>query len=140
MADNYETGMIVRREVLGDAHVDRAVADSVVARWVTPGYAAAHPDTVEFLREMVAATPAAGYAGACAAVEDMDLRADLPRIAAKTLVIAGADDPATPPPHAEAIAAGIPGARLEILADAAHLATYQQAEAANRLIVEALDG
>jgi 3-oxoadipate enol-lactonase len=122
------------------AHGTAAVADAVVSRWVTPGYAAANPETTAYLRDMIAATPAAGYAGACAAIEDMDLRADLGRIAAPTLVIAGADDPATPPAHGEAIAAGIPAARLEILADAAHLGTFEQADAANRLIVEALDG
>jgi pimeloyl-ACP methyl ester carboxylesterase len=37
------------------------------------------------------------------------------------------------------IADGIAGARFEVLADAAHLATDQQPDAANRLIVEALD-
>ena len=117
-----------------------AVANAVVARWVTPGFAAAHPGTLGRLRDMVAATPAIGYAGSCAAIEEMDLRGDLPGITAPTLVIAGADDPATPPPHGAAIAAAIPGARLELLPDAAHLATYEQAGAANQLILEALDG
>ncbi|WP_433717848.1 3-oxoadipate enol-lactonase [Actinoplanes sp. CA-051413] len=117
-----------------------AVADAVVARWVTPGYAAAHPDEVRRLRDMVAATPAIGYAGACAAIEDMDLRPDLPGVTAPTLVVAGADDPATPPAHGAAIAAAIPGARLEVVADAAHLASFEQAATANRLILEALDG
>lgn len=117
-----------------------AIAEAVVARWVTPGFAAERPETVARLRKMVAATPPIGYAGACAAIEEMDLRADLPRISAPTLVLAGADDPATPPPHGAAIAAAIPGARLEILAGAAHLATYEQPDTANRLILEALDG
>jgi len=117
-----------------------AVADAVVARWVTPGYAAAHPGQVRRLRDMVAATPAIGYAGACAAIEDMDLRPDLPGVTAPTLVVAGADDPATPPAHGAAIAAAIPGARLEVVADAAHLASFEQAATANRLILEALDG
>jgi 3-oxoadipate enol-lactonase len=122
------------------AHGTGAIADAGVARWVTAGFAAAHPDTTKLLRDMIAATPATGYAGACAAIEDMDLRPDLARIGAPTLVIAGADDPATPPAHGALIADGIPGARFEILADAAHLATYQQSDAANRLILEALDG
>jgi 3-oxoadipate enol-lactonase len=117
-----------------------AIADGVVARWLTPGYAAAHPGEVAMLRAMVADTPADGYAGACAAIEDMDLRADLPRIGAPTLVLAGADDPATPPEHGALIAAAVPGARLTVLRDAAHLATWQQAQIANRLILEALDG
>jgi 3-oxoadipate enol-lactonase len=117
-----------------------AVADAVVARWVTPAFAAARPDATAGLREMVAATPPIGYAGACAAIEDMDLRADLPGIRARTLVIAGADDPATPPEHGAAIARGIPGARFAVLENAAHLGTYEQAAVANRLILEALDG
>jgi 3-oxoadipate enol-lactonase len=117
-----------------------AVADAVVARWVTPGYAAAHPGEVRRLRDMVAATPGIGYAGACAAIEEMDLRPDLPGITAPTLVVAGADDPATPPAHGAAIAAAIPGARLEVVAGAAHLASFEQAPTANRLILEALDG
>jgi 3-oxoadipate enol-lactonase len=117
-----------------------SVAEAVVSRWVTPGFAAAHPGEVRRLREMVAATPPAGYAGACAAVEQMDLRPDLPRIVAPTLVVAGADDPATPPAHGAAIAEAIPGARLVIVPGAAHLATLEQAPTANRLILEALDG
>jgi len=117
-----------------------AVAGAVVARWLTPGYAAAHPDETARLREMIAATPAVGYAGSCAAIEEMDLRADLARIRARTLVIAGADDPATPPEHGAAIAAAIPGARFAIIQNAAHLGTYEQAAVANRLILEALDG
>ncbi|MEU8612569.1 alpha/beta fold hydrolase, partial [Actinoplanes sp. NPDC048791] len=59
---------------------------------------------------------------------------------APTLVVAGADDPATPPAHGAAIAAAIPGARLEVVAGAAHLASFEQAATANRLILEALDG
>ncbi|GAA2601351.1 3-oxoadipate enol-lactonase [Winogradskya consettensis] len=116
-----------------------AVADAVVARWVTVGFAQEHPREVVRLRGMIAATPPVGYAGACAAIEDMDLRADLPRITAPTLVISGAEDPATPPSHGSAIAAAIPGARLEVLSPAAHLATYEQADEVNRLLLEAFD-
>ncbi|MEU7901489.1 3-oxoadipate enol-lactonase [Actinoplanes sp. NPDC049118] len=128
------------RAALVRAEGTAAVAAAVVDRWVTAGYAAAHPEVVGRLRDMVAATPAIGYAGACAAVEQMDLRPDLPGIRAPTLVVAGADDPATPPAHGAAIAAAVPGARLEVLADAAHLASFEQAATANRLILEALDG
>jgi 3-oxoadipate enol-lactonase len=65
--------------------------------------------------------------------------ADLPAITAPTLVIAGAQDPATPPEHAERIVAGIPGARLEVLDPAAHLANVEQPEAVTRLILEHLE-
>jgi 3-oxoadipate enol-lactonase len=116
----------------------RAVADAVLGRWVTPGFAARHPDRVAELRAMLEQTPAMGYAGCCAAIEHMDLRASLPSISAPTLVIAGADDPATPPSHAELIAAGIPGARLIVVPDAAHLAAVEQPEAVTRLILDHL--
>jgi 3-oxoadipate enol-lactonase len=116
-----------------------AVAETVVSRWLTPGYAAAHPGEVRRLREMVAATPPLGYAGACAAIEQMDLRPDLPAIVAPTLVVAGADDPATPPAHGAAIAEAVPGARFVVVPGAAHLASHEQAATANRLILEALD-
>ncbi len=117
-----------------------AIADAGVGRWLTEGFRAERSDVARWLRGMIASIDDEGYAGACAAIERMDLVGQLPRIAAHTLVIAGAQDPATPPEHAERIAAGIPGARLEILDPAAHLANVEQPEAVTRLIVEHLQG
>lgn len=117
-----------------------AVAAAGVARWLTPGYAERHPDRAAFLRSMIAAVPAEGYAACCGAIERMDLLDVLPKITAPTLVIAGADDPATPPEgHADLIAAGIPGARLEIVPEAAHLGSYEQPGEFTRLILEHLE-
>jgi 3-oxoadipate enol-lactonase len=115
-----------------------AIADRVVERWLTPGFAAEHPDVRAGLRAMLAGTDASGYAASCGAVERMDLRGDLARIAAPTLVISGSDDPATPVEHQRLIAAAIPGARHEIVGPAAHLAAVEQPEAVNRLILEHL--
>jgi 3-oxoadipate enol-lactonase len=112
-----------------------AVADAVLDRWLTPGYAAGHPGRVRSLRAMLVATPAQGYADCCGVIERMDLRADLPGITAPTLVIAGAADPATPPSHAEEIVAGIRDARLWVLADAAHLAAAQRPDAVAALVL-----
>ncbi|MPY86239.1 MAG: alpha/beta fold hydrolase, partial [Actinophytocola sp.] len=63
---------------------------------------------------------------------------DLSSITTRTLVIAGAQDPATPPAHAELIAEAITGARLEVLDPAAHLANLEQAERFNALLLEHL--
>ena len=41
---------------------------------------------------------------------------------APTLVIGGAEDTALPPEHQRLIADAVPGARLELIADAAHIA------------------
>lgn len=117
-----------------------AVAADVVARWFTPGFAAAHPQVVDRMRAMVAATPAEAYAACCEAIEHMDLGDALPRITAPTLVIAGREDPATPPEHAEAIARRITGAQIRVLSPAAHLANLEQPDTVSRLVAEHLTG
>ncbi|MEV4808951.1 3-oxoadipate enol-lactonase [Micromonospora avicenniae] len=116
-----------------------AIADGVVARWFTPAYAATRPDVVDAHRAMLAATPADGYAACCEAIATMDLRDDLRQIEAPTLVVAGADDPATPVEHARAIVERIPQARLAVVEDAAHLANVEQPEQVSRLMSEHFD-
>ena len=114
------------------------IAASVVARWVTPGFAAGHPELLRRLQAMVADTSDEGYAACCEAIEAMDLRGLLPRISAPTLLIAGAEDPATPPVEAERIAARIPNAQVQVLSPAAHLASVEQPEAVTSLLVSHL--
>jgi 3-oxoadipate enol-lactonase len=114
------------------------IADGVVERWLTPDFAAEHPEMRADLRAMLAATDADGYAACCGAIERMDLREYLPRVSVPTLVISGSDDHATPVDHQRLIAETIPGARREIVAPAAHIAAVQQPEAVNRLILEHL--
>ena len=70
------------------------VADAVIARWFTTSWAAANPDAVARYRAMIAGTPAEGYAGCCEAITTLDVRDGLGSIAAPTLVISGAQDPA----------------------------------------------
>lgn len=54
-----------------------------------------------------------------------DVRARLPEIACPTLVVVGERDRETPPAYAEAIAAGIPGARLEVVPRAGHIVNLE---------------
>jgi 3-oxoadipate enol-lactonase len=115
-----------------------AVADAVVERWFTPGYAADNPQVVAGMRAMVADTPSVGYAGCCGAIERMDLEPELGSIGAPTLVIAGTNDPATPPAHAERIVAGIADSRMELV-HAAHLANYERPAEVTRLILSHLE-
>jgi 3-oxoadipate enol-lactonase len=124
-----ERAVLVRREGTG------AVADTVVARWFTPAFAEARPGVVAAIRADLAETPAEGYAACCEVVGAMDLRADLAAIRAPTLVIGAHDDPSTPPEHARAIAAGIPGARLVELPQGAHLVNVETPEVVTRLIL-----
>jgi 3-oxoadipate enol-lactonase len=103
-----------------------ALAPAVVGRWLTPGYAAEHPGLVARLEAMIAAADDEGYAGCCEAIAAMDLRADLGRITAPTLVVAAAEDPALPPEHQQVIADGIPEAELITVSPGAHLANLEQ--------------
>ena len=111
-----------------------SIADTVVGRWFTPAWAAAHPDVVAARRNEIADTSDAGYAACCRAIAAWDHRERLAAVAVPTLVIGGADDPSIPvEPHARTLVEGIPGARLEVL-PGAHLATIESAEQATRLI------
>jgi 3-oxoadipate enol-lactonase len=117
-----------------------SIAPTVAERWFTPAHRAADPAVLEWARAMIAATPDEGYIACCGAIERMDLRGDLPRITAPLLAIAGRDDPATPPPHLELIAAAVPHARLVLVEDAAHLANIDQPDIVNALLTEHLSG
>ncbi|MFJ4655751.1 3-oxoadipate enol-lactonase [Nocardia sp. NPDC088792] len=127
-----ERARIVRAEGI------QAISQSVVQRWFTPAWLAADPERTRDYEKMVAATPSEGYAACCAAIETMDIATRLPGITAPTLVISGAEDPATPPPHGRRIATEIPGASFEIVSPGAHLASAEQPAAVNDLILRHL--
>jgi 3-oxoadipate enol-lactonase len=128
-----------RAATVRQAGTPEAVADGVLARWFTEPYARGHPDVIARHRRMLSSTPAEAYASCCEAIAALDLRADLARIAASTLVIAGEQDPATPPAHGRTIAAAVPGARLEVLDGAAHLASVERASEVTGLIADHLN-
>jgi 3-oxoadipate enol-lactonase / 4-carboxymuconolactone decarboxylase len=116
------------------------IADAVLARWFTPAFAGTHPEVVAGARDMLLSVEPQGYAGCCNAIATMDLRADLAGVTAPTLVVAGADDPATPPEHAREIGRRIAGARVEVVPSAAHLANVEAPEAVTALLLEHLTG
>jgi 3-oxoadipate enol-lactonase len=75
-----------------------------------------------------------GYLGCCDAIAALDFSKDLGRITAPTLVIAGAADAGTPPAMSEAIARGIPDARLAVISGAAHLSAVEKPAEFNALV------
>ena len=102
------------------------IAEAVVSRWLTPPYAAGHPDLVARLQAMVVGCDDEGYAACAEVVAGIDLRDDLSRVTAPTLVVSGAEDQALPPAHQQAIADGIGGAELLTVSPGAHLANLEQ--------------
>jgi 3-oxoadipate enol-lactonase len=113
------------------------IASAVVARWLTAEYALSYREHVAALEAMLSATPQAGYAASCLAVRDNDLRGDVARIRAPTLVISGSADLPTPPADGQFLAAQIPGARFVELR-AAHLSNQELPEEFSALLCEFL--
>lgn len=116
-----------------------SIADAVLERWFTPEFRAARPETVEWAESMLRSTPAEGYAGCCEVLRDTDMRSRLGEIQATTLVVAGAEDPATTVDQAEEIHDSIQGARLVVVEGAAHLANIEQPEGVTREILNHLE-
>ncbi|WP_211489700.1 3-oxoadipate enol-lactonase [Georgenia thermotolerans] len=118
-----------------------AIWDGVVAGWFTETFA---DDAVrERMRQTFLAVEPEGYAQCCEAIAGMDLRPDLARVAGPVLVLAGRQDPATPPSMGEevvdAVLAGGGQARLELVDDAAHIAAVQRPATVTRLLLDHLD-
>ena len=112
-----ERAALVRGEGLA------GLAESANARWFTPGF------TVPVLVADHRSADPEGYAACCDALAAFDLRDRLPGITARTLLIAGREDPATPPAHLREIADAVPGAALVEIPGASHLAPAQCPEA-----------
>ncbi|MCZ4275028.1 MAG: bifunctional 3-oxoadipate enol-lactonase/4-carboxymuconolactone decarboxylase PcaDC [Rhodococcus sp. (in: high G+C Gram-positive bacteria)] len=113
-----------------------SLADAVTSRWFTSALAVRDPDLLARHRRMIADTPDEGYASCCEALAGWDNRADLGRITARTLIVAGEQDPATPPAEARILADGIARSTMHVLSPAAHLANVEQAGEVSRLILD----
>lgn len=115
------------------------LVDAVVERWFTAGFRKSGDAALEVVRRMILETPGEGYAGCCAAIRDMDLRDVIGGIRVPTLVVVGADDPATPPDKAREIRDRIRDAELEVIEDAAHLLNIEQPVVFNHLMIDFID-
>lgn len=115
-----------------------AIARTVEARYFSEGFRRDRPDVVARSMERFLATPRQGYLGCCDAIAALEYSALLPRIEAPTLVIAGGADLATPVAMSEAMARAIPGARLALIAGAAHLSAVEDPAEFARLVEDFL--
>src|SRR3979490_2946247 len=111
-----------------------AVADTVIAGWLTADFREREPVITANMKAMMLATPVAGYLACWEALSTLDNRELLPQIKSPTLVIAGRHDVSTPVAAGEFIRSQIPGASLTIL-DAAHISNVEQSHAFTDAVV-----
>jgi 3-oxoadipate enol-lactonase len=97
-----------------------------LTRWFSDGFNAEHGNEAQRVVDIFLATDRYAHAAACEALGGFDASAELGSIAAPTLVLVGDEDYATPPAMAEELAAGIPGARLELLLQTRHLSLVER--------------
>jgi 3-oxoadipate enol-lactonase len=116
-----------------------ALVETNMQRWFTEGFRKRAPEAIERMRKAFVATRVPGYIACCEAIRDMDFRASNPSIRAPTLVIVGAQDPATPPSAGEIIQKMIPGSKLASL-DAAHISNVEQPKEYTETVLNFLSG
>ena len=107
------------------------VLDFLLPRTYTAAYLEAQAAALDFYRHWVAGLPAVWFRGLAAilsALEGLDLSPSLGAIRCPTLIVAAEGDRTFPPEHSRALAAGIAGARLEIVPGGCHGLIVEQSE------------
>ncbi len=115
-----------------------AVVEGTIGRWFTPDFIAREPNVIERFRATIRATAPDGFIGCCEAIVGYNVHARLGQIAVPTLVLVGAEDQATTPDMAKAIADGVPAARWQVIESAAHQSNIEQPETFNAALEQFL--
>jgi 3-oxoadipate enol-lactonase len=101
-----------------------SISKGILERWFTAPFRQREAGAVDRFRKILEATPPGGYVATCAAIRDADLRAEVSKIHAKVLVVAGTQDQATPPVGGRYLVEQIAGSKYVEL-DTAHLSNVE---------------
>jgi 3-oxoadipate enol-lactonase len=113
-----------------------AITDVAMRRLFAPAFQEQHPDLMRDRREAFLRTDPEVFRAACNALAELDLRPDLGTVTVPVLVLVGEHDEATPPRMSRELAAGLPNARLKIIAGCAHVPQLQSPQ----LFLDAIGG
>lgn len=112
-----------------------AIADIMIPKLLSTATIQSRPEIVQKVRAMIEGNQISGIAGDLMAMaERPDSVPLLKQIACPTQVIVGGLDQATPPSDARLMAEQIPGARLALIPNAAHLANLEQPDTFNQIL------
>ena len=121
----YESIEKVRKEGV------QPIVESMLPKMLTPN---APPEMKERVREIMSSSSPEGVITALRAIATRhDSSGVLPKIAVPVLIVVGEQDTITPPSDAERMQSRIARSRLVRIANAAHLANYEQAAEFNRV-------
>jgi 3-oxoadipate enol-lactonase len=98
-----------------------ALVDFQVTRWFTDAFRAAHAKTISALTKVFLATDVRCYERTCEMLGTEDLRPLLASIKARTAVVVGAEDYATPVAMAEALHKALPQSTLTVIVQGRHI-------------------
>ena len=105
-----------------------SIAETVLQRWFSPAAYGEGGGLLAIARNMLARTPAAGYAATCIALRDADLTQSAQAVRVPTLCIAGEYDGSTPPELVRTLSGLIPGSQFRLIANAGHLPCIERPE------------
>jgi pimeloyl-ACP methyl ester carboxylesterase len=135
-ADNAE-GKANREKMIAfaESHTPGDVLEQMLGKLVNAETLSRRPEVLQEIRAIAAAQSTSSIVEALQAMRDRpDASPFLATINVPALVIVGKDDALTPPGMAQSLAAGIKGARLEVIPGAGHLSNLEQPELFNRAV------
>ncbi|WP_078495832.1 alpha/beta fold hydrolase [Streptomyces sp. LaPpAH-108] len=103
-------------------------------RWFSPAFLAAEFAPVRYARASVHRANLADWCASWRALARLDTRLALSRLGVPTRVIAGGDDPSTPPAMMQDIARAIPGADFVVIPGVRHLISLEAPDRLARLL------
>lgn len=122
-----------------DAEGPQRFLGEFIPRLAGPTTRAQRPGVMAAVREIIGTPHPRSLTAALAAMAGRpDSRPLLPAITVPTLVVVGEEDDVTPLESSEAMVAGLPRARLEVIPAAGHLSNLEAPEAFNRAVREFL--
>ncbi len=136
-----DTARAKRNHLLAEVDAGRpqAVADAFTQVLFGPGIPDQQPELVAEVRSWMLATSPEGLRFGLTAIRDRaDSTALLPEQRLPSLVIGAELDRALPVEKSYAIARAIPGARLQIVRGAGHMANREKSEVVNEMLLEFL--
>ena len=116
-----------------------ALIPELPARWLLPAHAK-DQQLVALMGDMARSVGARGQVNQqTAMLARPDSHADLAKVRVPALVMCGEQDPVTPVADHKAMAACIPGARLEFIPECGHLSTIEQPQRVSAVLTDWLE-